>query len=227
MRFDSRILAISAAVISLAGCSGAALDAMDPDTSDADLAADVQAFGPESPTPILISVGNKKYDLTDAAGGVNFDIDANGTPEHISWTTAASDDAFLALDRNGNGTIDNGAELFGDATQQPAATVKNGFLALAEYDKAANGGNGDGKITSADAVFASLRLWQDVNHNGVSEAGELKNLAALDVTGIELKYHVERKKDKYGNQFRYRGKVSSVKKSTVAKEAYDVILLVQ
>jgi hypothetical protein len=227
MRFDVRTLAIALLAISAAACSGAATDAMDPESSDADLAADVKAYGPESPTPILISVGNKKYDLTNAAGGVMFDIDANGTKEQVSWTTAASDDAFLFLDRNGNNTVDNGAELFGDATPQPAATVKNGFLALAEYDKVANGGNADRRITSADAVFNSLRLWQDVNHNGISEPDELKTLTALDVTGIDLKYHVERKKDKYGNQFRYRAKVSSVKKSTVAKEAYDVILVVQ
>jgi hypothetical protein len=220
------ILAIAAAA-ALTACTNAGTDAVDPDISSVDVAADAREFGPESPTPILISVGNKKYDLTNAAGGVMFDIDANGTKEQVSWTTAASDDAFLFLDRNSNGTVDNGGELFGDATPQPAVTVKNGFLALAEYDKVANGGNADKKITSADAVFASLRLWQDVNHNGISEPGELKTLTALDVTGIDLKYHVERKKDKYGNQFRYRSKVSSVKKSTVAKEAYDVILVVQ
>ena len=67
------------------------------------------------------------------------------------------------LDRNGNGTIDDGTELFGDVTAQPdppAGEKKNGFRALAEYDMTSNGGNGNGQIDSGDSVFASLRLWQ-------------------------------------------------------------------
>lgn len=117
-------------------------------------------------------MSNKKYELTDAAHGVTFDIDNNGSGDHVSWTTVDSDDGFLALDRNANGTIDNGAELFGNVTPQPASTNKNGFLALAEYDKAANGGNGDGVIDSHDSVFPLLHVWQDKNHNGISEASK-------------------------------------------------------
>ena len=86
---------------------------------------------------------------------------------------------LLARDLDGNGTIDNGTELFGD---QAASGIANGFDKLALLDT-----NGDGHISSADLSFADLRVWLD-DGNARTESGELKTLAELGITDIDLRY---------------------------------------
>ncbi|HZQ91628.1 MAG TPA: hypothetical protein VFA60_07555 [Terriglobales bacterium] len=179
---------------------------------------------PGHPSPILIDLAGTGFDLTGPAEGVLFDIQANGKPVRLAWTSVGSRTAFLVLDRDGNGRIDNGAELFGNFTAQPASPNPNGFIALAEFDKAANGGDGDGMISAADSIFNSLRLWVDANHNGVSEPEELFTLASHGVNSIALDYKESRRTDQYGNEYRFRSKVNGPGQSDVARWAVDVFL---
>jgi hypothetical protein len=178
-------------------------------------------------SPILVDVDGDDFNLTNAVGGVRFDAGGDGTLDQVAWTAPGSDDVWLALDRNGNGLIDNGRELFGNFTEQPPSDEANGFRALAVFDDPANGGNGDGFIDAQDAIYPSLRLWQDLNHNGISESNELFTLPELDVARVSLDYRESRRTDQHGNVFRYRAKVYRYQDSPAQNRfAYDVFLVV-
>ena len=154
--------------------------------------------------PLIVDFGDKGYDLTSSAEGVSFDIDNDGVAEAISWTAAGAADAFLALDRNGNGTIDSGAELFGAATEQRASDKPNGFAALALFDTADRGGNGDGVISAQDGVWSSLLLWVDRSHDGIAQSDELAPVAASGLNVLLLDVKEAQRRDRHGNRYLYR-----------------------
>jgi len=178
-------------------------------------------------SPVVIDVAGNGFNLTNPANGVSFDIVGNGVSQLISWTSRDSDDAWLVFDRNRNGRIDDGRELFGSSTPQPYLSEgesKNGFRALALFDQLDFGGNSDGQIDREDTVFAHLKLWQDSNHNGISETEELRNLADSEVRIIELRYRESKRQDEHGNWFRYRVKVRDVRGEQLGRWAWDVFL---
>ncbi|HEV3039182.1 MAG TPA: hypothetical protein VHA33_15495 [Candidatus Angelobacter sp.] len=180
-----------------------------------------------APSPIIIDIGEEGFHLTSAQHGVAFDIAGTGHTIQLAWTDPHFRNAFLALP-GPDGLVHNGKELFGNFTPQPPSNHPNGFIALAEYDKPENGGNGDGIIDERDAVFSHLRLWIDENHDGISQLNELHTLPELGVSSISLMYHPSRKEDEYGNLFRYRARVNPIPpddQAEVGKTAYDVFFV--
>jgi len=114
------------------------------------------------------------------AQGVQFDLDGDGDLDRVGWVGA--NDGLLVRDLNGNGFIDGGQELFGDATQlADGSLAQDGFQALAALDQ-----DGDGWVSAADAGFGQLSVWRDANQDGVADAGEVLSLEAVGITRLEV-----------------------------------------
>lgn len=150
---------------------------------------------------VVVNVGQGGWDLSGLADPVTFDLGPLGGRQTIAWTARGSDLAFLALDRNGNGVIDDGSELFGTATPTAMGNpARNGFVALAEFDA-----NLDAQIDEADPIWPSLLLWLDVDHDAVSQSDELFAVAASSVTTIEIPHRWKLRREKNGSYFAYEG----------------------
>ena len=158
-------------------------------------------------SPIILDTEGEGFHLTSAAAGVSFDISGTGHPVQIAWTDERYHNAFLALP-GPDGLVHNGKQLFGNFTPQPPSAKPNGFIALAQYDKPQNGGNGDGVIDDKDQVFSRLRLWIDENHDGICQPNELHALSEFGINSIALNYVESRRSDQFGNQFRYKAQVN-------------------
>ena len=158
---------------------------IDPNTKTAADAA--KAALPPRRDPLIFDLNGDGLSTIgiSATNPILFDHNADGIKTGTGWVKP--DDAFLVLDKNGNGTIDNGRELFGDATlKSNGQLASNGFDALADLDSIANGGNADGIINSSDTQYANLRLWRDLNQDGISQTGELFSLASQNIIGINV-----------------------------------------
>jgi len=127
-------------------------------------------------TPIVIDLnGDGINTISRESSTGSFDLLGTGTAISSGWISSA--DAFLAVDSNGNGKVDNISELFGGNKQG------EGFAKLASYDS-----NGDGVVDADDAGFASLLVWQDLNGNHQSDAGELRSLVEAGVESLKVDF---------------------------------------
>ena len=151
-------------------------------------------------TPIVVPLTRSQaYKLTNVTEGVQFDFRGNGLRVQTAWTAPGSRLAFLAIDRNGNGVIDNGTELLGGDT---VPGQRDGFDALNSLNQAL-GGSPDALINSTQPVFEKLLLWEDVNHNGVSESNELTPASSI-IADITLGRIETKRRDQHGNLFQFR-----------------------
>ena len=140
--------------------------------------------------------------LTSSDYGVMFDIDGDGSPEQIAWTQTNAPVAFLVIDKNNNGRIDDGTEIVGTRVIEVA---RSAVAALSMLRKRMDpGAAGSGAVRHGDTLYEKLLLWRDANHNGISESDELRPAREL-VTGIGLGYTGFSQHDDHGNLFRFKG----------------------
>jgi Ca2+-binding EF-hand superfamily protein len=135
-------------------------------------------------SPVVLDFANRGMieTIPPLLSSVEFDLDGNGVKQNTGWIDGKS--AFLALDRDNDGVISGGHELFGEATRMKSGErAENGYAALAEFDT-----NSDGVISNADPIYQELRLWFDHNNDGVSQKSELKSLLGMKIETISVRY---------------------------------------
>ena len=157
--------------------------------------------GAEKIDPVVIDLDGNGVE-TLSGRGVNFDHGGDGVKELSAW--AASSDGFLVRDLNGDGKISTGRELFGNHTQlQDGSTASNGYQALHDLDD-----NLDGMLDRHDKAWSSLKIWQDKNSNGETDAGELFTLDDVGIEAIDIQYTSSTYRDTNGQEYRQTGKIS-------------------
>jgi trimeric autotransporter adhesin len=181
---------------------------------------------PEENCPVLLDLSQDGLHLSGPDPAVSFDINADGIPDRIAWTSVGEDDAFLCLDRNGNGIIDDGTELFGYATPLLSGRrARVGYRALADLDRPELGGNADGKVEATDPLFHSLCAWVDTNRDAISQPQEIVSLDKTRVVALSYAYKTTQVTDTYGNLFRYVSSVDMLGQSGQIERwsSFDVI----
>ena len=174
--------------------------------------------GENASCPLIIDMDGNGIKTISINKNVFFDLDNNLFAESTGWVDKG--DAFLVWDRDNNGVIDSGNELFGNHTRLSSGKkAENGFAALAELDS-----NQDNIFDEKDEAWFKLQLWFDRNQNGISEAGELVKLSESGIKSINLSYNNTDHIDESGNHHRQRSSVSwkDGRKSEIADVWFDV-----
>ncbi len=145
--------------------------------------------------PLVLDLDrNGVITLAESSSGIFFDHDGNGFAERTGWVSPT--DGLLVRDLNGSGTIDSGAELFGNHTLLPnGSKAANGFEALRALDD-----NGDRFIDHLDSAWTTLKVWLDVNSNGVVDQSELQTLNEVGVLRLGVGYGLSNLTDPQGNR---------------------------
>ncbi len=171
-------------------------------TPNANASAPVCDPTAQPPDPLIIDLDGNGFHFGAKGAGVAFDILGNGQPLLMQWVKLGEKDAFLAFDRNRNGIVDNGSELFGNGTAlelENFVYAANGFAALLQYDRPELGGNNDGLINAKDGIWTDLSLWLDTNADGVSTADEMHLLGQYAIQSIIALPRKNDRRDSAGN----------------------------
>lgn len=159
----------------------------------------IQTPTPDPISPLVLDLDGDGVETVGLDSNIHFDHNGDGFKETTGW--AGADDGLLVLDRNGDGQINDGSELFGNNTQLAnGQAASNGFEALAELDS-----NSDGVINAQDAQFADLKVFRDANQNGVTDEGELIAMNDAGVQSINVGYTESTAIDEFGNSLRQEG----------------------
>ncbi|EBR9811897.1 LysM peptidoglycan-binding domain-containing protein [Salmonella enterica subsp. enterica serovar Teshie] len=162
-----------------------------PDTSEAIRVSD----------PLVIDLNGDGVKTISKSAGIVFDHDGNLFAENTGWIS--SEDGLLVLDKNQDGKIDSGKELFGGNTELEDGTLaKNGYEALQRYDE-----NKDGVIDKNDSIWGKLKIWQDKNTDATVGDGELFSLTKFNIAGIKLDYGDVNATDSEGNKHLHKSEV--------------------
>ena len=154
--------------------------------------------------PIVLDLDGDGIETINVNNGVYFDFDKNGLAEKSAWIKG--DDGLLFLDRNNDGIVNDGGELFGDQTVlKNGTTASNGFQALAELDD-----NRDGKIDINDMEYSNLRIWRDINQDGYSSLEELLTFEQAGVKSISLNFTASNAPDGNGNTIARTGSFEKI-----------------
>ena len=168
--------------------------------------------------PIILDLDGDGLETVGLAGNVYFDHDGDGVLTKTGW--AGKNDALLVWDRNANGRIDTGAELFGDFTPLLNGTLApNGFAALAALDA-----NGDGVIDASDPAFHELKLWRDTSQDGQTGAGELITLADAGIVSLNLAHSLKNQRLANGNTLAREGTFTRADGSTSAMGEFKLAI---